>query len=387
MKRLFYFHQYFKIPEEGGAMRSYFIAKGMVDHGIQVEMITAHNNSHYEIRKIDGIKVHFLPVYYSNDLSARQRFISFAKFVLKSIKTANRLRRPDLIYATSTPLTVGIISLWYKWRWKIPYIFEVRDLWPDAPIQLNFLKSRLLIAIARKLEKKIYRNSSVIVALSPGIERGILSSYNRANIHMIPNMSDPFLYQTGQFSASEKKRITLGYFGAMGVANRVEFILEIAEKCQFHKLDVDFVIVGDGARKKEMEVRTSKMNLENVRICSFKNRYEIRELMCEVDGCITCFANIPVLQTNSPNKFFDGLAAGKLSIVNTKGWLKELVEKYDCGFYVDPDFPGEFPKMIRPFIEEKELLQSKQQNARNLAKEMFDKDDLVHKICALVLNN
>lgn len=106
--------------------------------------------------------------------------------------------------------------------------------------------------------------------------------------------------------------------------------------------------------------------------------------MKEVDACLTTFLDIPILQTNSPNKFFEGLAAAKMCIVNTRGWLKELVEEHKCGIFVDAAHPREFPKMIAPFVEDEALLHTYQQNARKLAVARFAKDDLVGQIGTLI---
>lgn len=393
MKKVIYIHQYFKTPEEGGAIRSYRISIGMVDRGIHVEIITSHNKPEYEQKTIDGIHVHYLPVNYSNEISSTRRYIAFFKFVLAAIKLSNKLQKPDLIYATSTPLTVGIIALWLKWTRQIPYIFEVRDLWPEAPIQLEIIKSTIIKYLSIKLEKVIYKNARRIVALSPGIEKGILNKYGEVKINMIPNMADidffhkippkiPSLTKGGH----EKGDFIIGYFGAFGMANNLEYILDAAMECQKKNLPVTFKLIGEGARKNTIKRKAIQMNLNNVKILSHRNRFETKTLLEDVDACFTSFLNISILETNSPNKFFDGLAARKLNIVNTKGWLKELVEQNKCGFYSDPDKPENFPLLIEPFIQDKKLLNSYQENALQLGKTRFSKDKLVREVCDLVLN-
>ena len=401
MNRVVYIHQYFKTPEEGGAIRSYHISKGMVDREIKIDMITSHNKRKYEKKIIDGIHVHYLPVNYSNELSSARRYIAFFKFVLAAVKLTQKLQKPDLCFATSTPLTVGMIALWLKWTKQIPYIFEVRDLWPEAPIQLGIIKSALIKHLSIKLEKVIYKNANRIVALSPGIEKGILNKCGKVKISMIPNMADiDFFYENppeihapppacriGRAGGHNKSEFIIGYFGAFGMANNLEYILDAAKECQKANLPVSFKLIGDGARKSAIELKAIQMNLDNIEILPHRNRFETRTLLEKVDACFTSFLTIPILETNSPNKFFDGLAAGKLSIVNTKGWLKELVEQNNCGFYTDPAKPEKFPLLIKPFIQDKKLLNSYQENALRLGKIKFSKKKLVHEICDLVLNH
>lgn len=386
MKKIVYIHQYFKTPEEGGAIRSYFISNGMVDHGMEVELITSHNKAHYEQKNIHGIRVHYLPIYYSNYYSFSKRYSAFFKFVYSAIKLSKKLPKQDLCYVSSTPLTVGIVALWWKWKRKVPYIFEVRDLWPEAPIQLGIINSPPLIYLTTKLENTIYKHAHKIIALSPGIEKGILNKFAKANISMIPNMADIDFFQKASPKLHEIKELVIGYFGAFGMTNNIEYILDAALECQKAKLAVTFQLMGDGGEKKDIELKAIQMNLRNVNFFPHQNRSDIRVSLNQVDACFTSFLNVPVLETNSPNKFFDGLAAGKLNIVNTLGWLKELVEENNCGFYTDPAHPKKFPELLEPFIRDKNLLKSYQKNSMHLAKARFSREKLVHDVCEIVLN-
>jgi glycosyltransferase involved in cell wall biosynthesis len=381
MKNILYIHQYFKTPEDGGALRSYFIAKGLVERGFNVQMLTAHNKPILETRIVEGIFVWYVPVRYSNTMPFARRYLAFLRFALSSIQLYDQLQKPDLIYATSTPLTVGIIALWLRWRRKIPFIFEVRDLWPEAPIQLGILKNFLVRTLAVKLEKALYKNALENVALSPGIEAGIKKKVPGAKVIIVPNMADIHFFQEKQPHQETKRLFTIGYFGTMGLANDVEFIIKIARSCQEKNLAVEFLLAGDGAKKHFIEEIIENGGIKNIEILPNQNRYEVRGLMEKVDACLTTFLNLPVLETNSPNKFFDGLAAGKLSIVNTKGWLKDLVEKNACGIYIDTEKPETFPEKIEPFVGDKGLLKKYQENALSMGRNVFSREMLVARIC------
>lgn len=384
MKNILYIHQYFKTPEEGGALRSYFISGELVRSGYKVYVLTSHNQPQYEIKEIEGISVHYLPVPYSNNLSFGQRYLAFLKFVFASIKHASNLPRPDLVYATSTPLTVGIIALWLKWRKGIPFIFEVRDLWPEAPIQLGIIKNLFVKKLALKLEKTLYKKPCAIIALSPGIATGIKKKVSSTPVIMIPNMADVSFYGLNTSSQKSAGIITIGYFGAFGLANNLEFILDIAKACQQQHFPIHFIFAGEGLKKAFIKKNIQQLDLKNIELFPMKNRFEIRELMEQVDACLTTFLKIPVLETNSPNKFFDGLAAGKLNIVNTGGWLRTLVEKHECGIYIDPLNPDGFTEKMKPFLEDRVLLAKYQQNARKLATSQFSKEELLEKVVSLV---
>ena len=384
VKTILYIHQYFKTPGEGGAIRSYHIAGALTARGMRVEMITAHNGPVYEKKVVDGIHVHYLPVPYSNAFSFRRRVYAFLKFAYLAAKLAAQLPAADLCYATSTPLTVGLVALRLKKIRQIPYIFEVRDLWPEAPIQLKIIKSPIMKGLLRKLEKTIYRQARAIIALSPAIETEIRKTVPDHEIHTIPNMAD-----TEFFSNCNKNRklgdpFVISYFGAFGKANHLEYLLDIAAECQKASLPVQFVLAGEGAEKKMLEEKAATM--KNVRFLPFQNREGIRSLMKETDACFVSFLNNPILETNSPNKFFDALAAGKPCIVNTRGWLADLVKEWQCGFYADPDKPQAFPELIKPYIHDEKLLKSHGENALRLAEAGFSKTSLTEAVCDIVSN-
>ena len=383
MKRIIYIHQYFKTPKEGGAIRSYHIAKGMVDNGYSVEMITTHNQKNYEQNDIEGIKVHYLPIPYSNDFGVIGRIIAFLRFVKQASQLIKQLDRPDLIYATSTPLTVGMIALRVKRKLGIPYIFEVRDLWPEAPIQLGILRFRPLISKLKRLEKKIYEQATAIVALSPGILEHILQIETAAEVVLIPNMADTSFFQQEKV-VDKSKPFTIGYFGAFGYANNTDFLLEIAKTCEDAGLDVHFLFAGEGAYFNDLKGKIANFGLNNIRMFEQQDRATVRKLMREVDACITSFLPNEILDTTSPNKFFDGLATGKLSIVTTQGWLKEIVEQERCGFRIDATKPTDFPRLIKPFMEDDVKLQEFQSNARRIAEERFSREVLVNRLIGFI---
>lgn len=380
MKKVCYIHQYFKTPEEGGAIRSYFIAQALIEQGIEVEMITSHNKPSYEFKAVDGINVHYLPVAYSNHYSFKIRILSFVKFVFLAIKKTRKIDRPFLVYASSTPLSVGIIALWLRWFRKIPYIFEVRDLWPEAPIQLKIIKSKFLIFHLRQFEKLIYNDANEIIALSPGMKEGIMVRTPSASVHVVPNMADLDFFSSDQHPKSSG--FTIGYFGALGLTNNMDFIIEIAKSSAASGLKVNFLIAGEGSHKEMLINKASQ--LENMTVLPFNNRNDIKNLMENVDACLTSFADFPILATNSPNKFFDGLAAGKLCIVNTGGWLKDLVEENKCGLFLATDNAKEFPELIKPFLENADLLAKYQKNARKLALAKFSKAELTSRVCEII---
>lgn len=390
--KILYIHQYFKTPQEGGAIRSYYLGKGLVENGFEVEMVTTHNEKGYRKVKIDGITVHYLPIPYSNGMNSVGRLRSFISFVWASKKIIKSIEGVDLAYVTSTPLTVGLIGLWMKKKLGLPYIFEVRDLWPTAPIEIGAIKGVLVKKWLFRLEARIYQGAEKIVSLSPGMRDWIKQVVPEKDVYMIPNMADC------QFFTKEIKDpklvefyhvnqpFVITYFGSIGTANHLEYFLDLAEKSLQNQLNINFKIVGEGGKLSSIKLSAYLKKLSNVEFIRHQNKGGVKDILNISDATYVCFANLPVLATNSPNKLFDSLAAGKMTIVNTPGWTKDLVEKYNCGFYANPNDPDEFLTRIKPFLENRSLLDTYKNNARQIAEQHYSKKLQIQKLVSVINN-
>lgn len=382
-------HQYYKTPEEGGAIRSYYIAKHLAALGHEVNVITAFNDKKYQVKKDDRVTIHYLPVYYTNHLSFLSRIHAFYRFVKKSIDLLKKLQPVDLNYVITTPLTTGLIAQYAKRKYGTPYIFEVGDLWPDAPVSLGVLKNGLLKKLAYKLEKSSYKNSCELVALSPDIKSAIEQKVSGRNVEVITNFADTAFFGPAdklesllkKYSVENKFVIT--YTGTVGMANHLEYMLDVAELAQKNKKNIRFLIAGSGARWEAVREKASKRELGNITFIDFLDKEGVKEILHVSDAVFISFKNSPVLATGSPNKFFDGLAAGKLIIINFKGWIGELVEKHKCGFSYPPESPQAFLDQVEPYINDSQLLHQAQASARQLA-ENFTPETQLNKLTRLI---
>src|SRR5690554_5829365 len=257
---ILYIHQYFKTPKEPGGTRSYWIAQELIKKGHQVTMITADPKATQKRREqiVDGINVIYLQEAYSQDMSISIRLKSFLGFVWKSLAEARKKRSVDLVIATSTPLTVGITALYMKWFKKTPYIFEVRDLWPEVPIQMGAFKSPLIVKPTRWFEKTIYKNAKHVIALSPGMQNGVIKYIPKEKTTMIPNMAkiDEFWPREKNFELIDKLGLKkdsfkIIHFGSLGLANGAHTIIASA-KLMKDEEDVEFLFVGGGATEKAL---------------------------------------------------------------------------------------------------------------------------------------
>lgn len=382
---ILYIHQYFHTPAEPGGTRSYWISKELVKRGHKVTMITSTNaNSHPEPCTIDveGIKVIYVKNEYSNYMSPLKKVYSFVHFLQLAIKEGCKQENVDMVYATSTPLTIGYVAMRLKAKKKFPYVFEVRDLWPEFPIQVGAIKNKLVIKFLRWIERKIYEKSEHVVALSPGMQDGVIAAGTpKEKTSMIPNMSKPDEFHPHEPNMEVAKefgvdtnKFNLIHFGTMGVANALDYIINAAKVVADKGVDdINFIFMGHGAMQPKLEKMVEEYGLKNVKFLGNHKMATVIEMVNLCDASITTFKNLPILKTNSPNKLFDSLSAGKPIIVNSDGWTKDLVEKGDCGFFVDPDDPKALADKLIEIKDNNELLEKWGKNARILSETVYDK--------------
>lgn len=366
-------HQHFNTPEKGGALRSYFLAKALVEKGHQPVVITAHNHPQLQHTTIEGIEVFYLPIAYDNAFGFYKRIRSFLAFIIQAAKAGSSLSGIEKCYAMSTPLTVGLAAILIKWRKGIPFIFETGDLWPDAPIQLGFVKNPFLKFLLYRLERFIYRQSESLVALSVQMKSILEKKAPGKVVHLIPNMADTDFFNPSlkQILLEEKfgvkDRFVVSYIGSIGFANGLEFLLDCARIAQKAELHISFVLCGEGALLPHLKTTSQKLQLNNVVFVPFTNRLGVQEVMNVTDASFTCYRHHAILETGSPNKYFDGLAAGKLILANVGGWIQRDLEQNKCGLAIDSSRPDELIKKLIPYTQDVELLKLAQQNARKLA--------------------
>jgi glycosyltransferase involved in cell wall biosynthesis len=372
-------HQHFKTPTTGGAIRSYYLAKALLAHSHEVVVITADPEGYERTESYEGIEIRYVAVAYDNSYGFYARGWSFLKFVFLAGGEARRIRDIDICYAISVPITVSIAARWMRFWRRIPYVLEVGDLWPDAPIELGFVKNALLKRFLFRVERLAYKKATSIVALSPDIQKVVQSRAPGKKVAMIPNMSDcDFFRPVRKDQALERKfgvegKFVISYLGALGIANGLEYFLDCARASAKADMPVHFIIAGEGAVKDRLKRSAESLGLKNVSFLPFVNREGVKEIMNVTNASFVCYRDVPVLSTGSPNKFFDGLAAGKMIIINFGGWIKDEIEDAQCGIAVDPQQPTDFVRKLQPIVNQQVWYNGLSNEARKLAESKFDR--------------
>ena len=418
--RILWIHQYFATPKGWGSLRQYEFAKRWVEagHAVDVVCTPAYDASLATRGKrwpsvVDGVRLHVCGVRYRPQMGFALRVAAFLHFMLYAFGFLLRHRRDyDVLIVSSGPLTNLIPGVWGSCFQRLPFVFEVLDVWPDAAIEAGVLKSRLLKKLSCCLETLGYRYASWIVTCSTGMAARVYAKLQGARQEGISE-SEPYqAYLAGHSAAygklaviahgatpvppdecarlrkrlceangwSEQVCIVL-YMGAMGLSNVIDDVVA-AMRGTVDSEDIVWVFAGDG--KDADKIRRQLDHSRGVFLGKVSHA-EMLETCAAADVNVVTFMHAPLFFENSPNKFFDGIAAGLPAVFNRTTWLEPWLKRFGCGIICNSDTPGqEMAEAISGLAADKERLLRMGIGARRLAEEVFSRDKLAAEYLAIL---
>lgn len=398
--KVLYFHQHFSTPRGSTGTRSYEMARSLVARGHAVTMVcgsygggeTGLSSAFIGGRRtgrVDGIDVVEFDLAYSNSDGFLKRAWLFMKFALRSVGIAMR-EDYDVVFATTTPLTAGIPGIFARWLRGKPFVFEVRDLWPELPREMGVITNPLVLGAMSLLEWASYRSATRCVGLSPGIVDGIARlGVPRNNIALIPNGCDLSLFGASQEPPWRPDGIADGHLlaaftGTHGIANGLDAVLDAAAELKRRgRDDIKLLLIGQGKLKRELQARAERERLDNVMFHAPVSKTRLSGLMAATDVGMQILANVPAFYYGtSPNKFFDYIASGLPVLNNYPGWLAGMIERERCGFAIPPNDPGAFADALEAAADYRDALRAMGENGRQLAVREFDRRILAHRFVA-----
>ena len=394
-----YLHQYFATPESNAGTRSYEMAKRLVKNGHEVIFVTssAFFSDNYSLQKgwnfieIDGIKLHVLHLGYSNKDSFFKRVLKFLSFSVRSTFKSLSIKC-DVVFATSTPLTIAIPGLIYSKVKQIPLVFEVRDLWPELPIAAGVIKNKWVIKIATWLEQYTYKNSKRLIGLSPGMCDGITRHGIPAeHVTLATNSCDTDLFDVDKSVGLDYLNTKLSfvngrklivYTGTFGLINKVGYIVELAKEAQKLDPNLCFVAIGDGMEKQQViaEAEQAKVLNTNLYVLDPVPKTEVVDLLSAADLSLSLFGPVKEMWHNSANKLFDALASQTPIAINYKGWQQEFIDEHNCGLVLDSSDYEKASISISHFLNDQSEYDKAVESCKILSYEHFSRDIMAAKI-------
>lgn len=392
--RLLYIHQHFSTPDGTVGTRSHAFARAARAAGHQVTMLCGGYQGGATglsgpfrggLRRgdVDGIEVVEIAAPAGNAQTLARRARHFLRFALAAMPRAIRAR-PDLVYATSTPLTVALPALAAR-AFATPYVFEVRDLWPELPVAMGVLTNRAAIGALSGLEWAAYHGARAVVALSDGMAAGVARrGIESGRIAVIPNGCDLDLFTPDAPPAAapwlQPGEVAAIYAGAHGRANGLDQLLDAAARLRGAKLRL--VLCGEGSEKPRLRRRAADEGLANVTFLDPLPRRVMPGLLRACAIGIQALADVPAFREGtSPNKLMDYLAAGLPVAITYPGWAARLLEAEGAG--IAP--PGAaFAEALRALAEDPARRAAMGREARRLAEARFDRAALAGKFVAVI---
>jgi len=346
----------------------------------------------------EGIKVHWYPVPYSNHMSYFRRILAFLQFAVASARKAASIKA-DVIFATSTPLTIVFPGIYATWRQRVPLIFEVRDMWPAVPIAMGILKNSVLIRVAEWMEKLAYRRAQQVVALAPGMRDDIISTgVEPEKVTVIPNGCDLNIFGadlSAEVSDLRERHAWLHsrqlvlFAGTLGRANGVDYLVKVAMNMTTIDPDVRFAIIGDGAERERIETDAEKSGVLDKTLFMFHSmpKEELAVWIAASDFTAGLFSGPRVLWKDAvQNKFFDSVSAGKPIVCNFAGYQSELAVQHDIGLIIASDNPKLAATQLHDKLNDYSWLSSVKPKAKQLAVGDFNRDLLAKKLEQVLLS-
>ena len=382
------FYQYFGTPKGGWSTRMYEMPKRWIEAGNKVIIVTSpYDKSDIKATKfidkqvIDQIEVIIININHSNKHSIIYRAFTFLLFSVISIYFALTLKF-DVIICSSGPITIGLPGVIAKFfRRKKRFVFEVRDLWPDGAIQLGLIKNNAMKKLAYYFEKCCYQSAGLVVTCSPGMTEQIHNRFPQINLLTIPNASDKeffnkkdSLFKLPDWALNKKIFIYTGSIGLMDDCMQIIKGIELYDG----KNEI-FVFIGEGKERVSLEKYVCEKQIPNIYFLGLIPKTTVKNWLQNSYVAFVCFKDMEVLQTSSPNKMFDAFAAGVPIIQTTKGWIKDLVTKENCGITVDPSSASAMVAAINTMASDVNKRNQMSITCCNLAATEFNRDILSQK--------
>lgn len=387
--RIVYLHQYFITPEMIGGSRSYEMARRLVAAGHEVHMVTSDQTMEsvkagWRESLEAGIHVHWTAIPYNNSMGYGKRILAFLKFAWRAARMATTLRG-DIVFATSTPLTIAIPAVYASRRCKVPMVFEVRDLWPAVPIAIGAISNPFIVGAAKWLERFAYRNATRVVALAPGMRDEIVATgYPAGKVTVIPNGCDLEVFHDKNVASGLREqhswlgdRRLVVFTGTFGLVNGMDYLVRLAVAVDRLDPEIRIAAVGAGREfQRTRELARKKGVLDkNLFLLGQMSKNETAGWVMATDMTLALFTGPEIVWRDAvQNKFFDSLAAGKPVANNFRGWQSILAEEAGAGLIISAtDIDAAAGDIVRA-LGNSNWMDQAGIAARSLATNRFDRD-------------
>ena len=399
-------HQAFASLDEPGGTRHHEFARLLASRGHKVTVIASpvsyitgaptpsqpppSSKKMGEVPKAEGVEILRASVYTAHHKSFFHRSIAFFSFMFSSLLIGLKVKHVDLVWGTSPPIFQGATGWVLAKIKRVPFLFEVRDLWPQFAIAVGVLKNPVLIRATEWLERFLYRNADQVMVNSPGFLEAV-TSRGAKRVELIPNGADPSMFDPEDDGAEFRRaqhledKFVVMYAGAHGISNDLGVVLESASLLA-EVPEIQIVLVGDGKEKFALQTQAEKLNLKNVTFLPSVPKSEMAKTLAGAHACIAILKPLEEYKTTYPNKVFDYMAAARPVILAIDGVIREVVESAKCGMFSTPGDAVELADTIRLFYTNRDRSKRMGLAGREYLERNFSRAVIGEKLVGLLEN-
>lgn len=405
MKVLFFTH-YFPPESNAPANRTYEHLREWVKEGDDVTVITnfpnhptgklyaGYKNAFYSEETIDGIRVMRVWTYLTPNKGFFRRILNYLTYMNMSVLNSFRVTKPDVILGTSPQFFAAVAGYIVSVLKRRPYIFELRDIWPESIKSVGAMNHSFFISILEKLELFLYRRADLVVSVTDSFvenlsERGI----DRSKIVVVKNgvNLDLFFPIEEDRKREEKKKLgysgkfLVSYIGTIGMAHAVSKLVDAAKLLRAHE-SIHFLIIGDGAERENIVRKVAALGLKNVSILGQKPREEV-PVYYRISGAVVVpLKKVPIFTKVIPSKIFEIMGAGKPILISVDGEARKIVEEANSGLFSEPEDIYQLRDNILELKNNPELALTLARNGLAYVRENYNRKKFAHKMRRIVLS-
>lgn len=365
------------------ATRTFEHCKIWVEEGAEVTVVTCapnfpagkvfkgYRNRLRQTEWMSGIKVVRVWSYITPNVGFAKRIADYLSFALSAF-IAGLTEKPDVIIATSPQFFTTLAGYGLSLAKRRPWIFELRDLWPESIAAVGAMKRGRLVRWLEKLELFLYRKADRIIAVTPAFRANLIERGVAANkIGVVTNGVDKTLFEPSpkdgllceQLALNDK--FVVGYIGTHGMAHGLEFILRSLSK--LNTQDIHFLFIGDGAEKKKLLEIREQFAITNVSFVDSVTKNEVARYLSVLDVALVPLRRSETFKTVIPSKIFEAAAMRKPILLGVDGQAREIIESYGAGLYFEPENQEAFLRQLKRLATDKGLYQELQSGCDDLA--------------------
>lgn len=393
-------------PPEMGALaaRVHELSRAWVRMGHDVTVVTAFAHHPIGIKKpedrwrltrkdgVDGIGVIRVWDWAVPNEGALKRMISFVTFMFSATVIGGlRADRPDVVIASSPQLLSGVAGYALARMFRRPFVFEVRDLWPEGIVAVSLMRENWVIAGLRRVARFLYENADCLVTVGAGYRQLIHEGYGIPveSVKLIPNGIDTALFKPMEAKGGIRSeygwgdRFVVMYVGTHGMAHGLEKVLEAARELRGES-DILFVLVGEGPEKAELKRKAAEWGLKNVQFIDQQAKARIPEFYAACDLGLVNLTDVPLHEGSIPSKIFEYMGMAKPILLAVRGHARRIVEDARCGEYVPPGDVGAMVEAVRRLSKAGVRLAEMGESGRSYVLARHDRDQLAREYLGLL---